>query len=84
MRARPDLTGSSFGPDKKISMNGSFNLYEVSLSDPNQIRPREFKYHKASVPVNFSDSTYDKLATLAHSSMHIFNNLMTPNSKFLP
>eukprot|EP00347_Sterkiella_histriomuscorum_P018955 403343518 len=56
--------GLNYGPDGKITMNGSFNLYEVGLSDPNQLRPREFKYHKTNVPLDFSNTTYEKLAKL--------------------
>ena len=46
---------SSFGPDPKITQSGSFNLYEVGSSDPNQLKPREFKYHKGSVPIEIAD-----------------------------
>ncbi|CDW85637.1 UNKNOWN [Stylonychia lemnae] len=59
---------SNYGPMANLNQNGSFNLYEVGVSDPNQLRPREFKYHKSNVPLDFSQTTYDKLAMLTSQS----------------
>ena len=38
----------------KMQGDSSFNMYEVGLSDPNSIRPRDFKHHYQNVPVNIS------------------------------
>ena len=41
-------TGSDFGNAD------SYNLYEVGLSDPNAIKPREFKHLYRNMPVELS------------------------------
>jgi hypothetical protein len=44
--------------------NESFNLYEVGVSDPNLLKPREFKHLYNKVPLDISVNAYEKLAAL--------------------
>ena len=48
--------------------NENYNLYEVGLSDPNTIRPREFKHQYGNIPLDFSQNTVDRLAALTQTS----------------
>ena len=44
--------------------NENFNLYEAGTSDPNNLRPREFKHPYGNVPVDLTKSAYDQLHAL--------------------
>jgi hypothetical protein len=63
MKSSKDLYGG-----QEFASTDTFNMYEVGLSDPNQIRPREFKYLYRNVPVELSKTAYDKLNALTQAS----------------
>jgi len=39
-------------------------LYEIGVSDPNKILPREFKQHMSTLPGDVAKSTFERLAEI--------------------
>ena len=51
-------------PLQNANNNESFYLYEIGVSDPNKILPREFKQHMSNLPGEVSKTTYERLADI--------------------